>query len=246
MRNSKNQSSSALEYFEQEYASFGANAQRKFPNEELCRFLGRNFFHLPFEERKNIKILEVGCGSGGNLWAIAREGFSGFGVDISPKAIELCQKMLASYNCSAELSVTDMSALPLENEELNAVVDVFSSHCLTKKQGKSFLHEVNRVLRRGGTFFSYFPSKNSDTWKNEIAAEGDGEVFIDSDTLNGLQRSTSPFYGNFHPFRFLSPKQYESMLESSGFSVTRCETLDRSYYDQTEAFQFIVIEAIKL
>lgn len=246
MRENKNPSLSALKYFEQEYASFGANAQRKFPNEELCRFLGRNFFHLPFEERKNIKILEVGCGSGGNLWAIAREGFSGFGVDISPKAIELCQETLASYGCSAELFVTDMINLPIENEALNAVVDVFSSHCLTREQGKSFLLEINRVLRRGGTFFSYFPSKNSDTWKIEIGSEGNNEVFIDPDTLNGLQRPTGPFYGNVHPFRFLNPKQYGSLIENFGFSVSRCETLDRSYYNQTEMFQFIVIEAIKL
>jgi ubiquinone/menaquinone biosynthesis C-methylase UbiE len=153
---------------------------------------------------------------------------------------------LAYYGCSAQLFVTDMSNLPIENEELNAVVDVFSSHCLTKEEGNSFLLEINRVLRKGGTFFSYFPSKNSDTWKNEIRSEGDKGVFIDSDTLNGLHRSTSPFYGNFHPFRFLDPRQYKTLLENFGFLVSRCETLDRSYYDQTEVFQFVVIEATKL
>ena len=107
------------------------------PTKNFAVFLGRNFFHLPFKERKNIKILEVGCGSGGNLWAIAREGFSGFGVDISPKAIELCRETLASYGCSAELFVTDMINLPLENEELNAVVDVFSVPLLNQRAGKT-------------------------------------------------------------------------------------------------------------
>ena len=39
------------------YSKKGIEAQRKYPNEELVRFMGRNFFFKKFEVRKNICIL---------------------------------------------------------------------------------------------------------------------------------------------------------------------------------------------
>ena len=35
-----------LKYYESGYKKQGADNQRKYPNEELCRFMGRHFFHL--------------------------------------------------------------------------------------------------------------------------------------------------------------------------------------------------------
>ena len=43
----------------------------KYPGEDLIRFVARNFYNV--EKRSDIKILEVGCGPGANLWFIARE-----------------------------------------------------------------------------------------------------------------------------------------------------------------------------
>ena len=48
-------------FYEDSYASMGFAAQRRYPNEELCRFMGRNLFSIPQQERSDIKILEVGC-----------------------------------------------------------------------------------------------------------------------------------------------------------------------------------------
>lgn len=235
----------ALTYFENAYSTEGLNAQRRFPNEELCRFMGRNFFQLPIEERSKINILEVGCGSGANLWMIAREGFNATGVDLSPAAIELCAEMLKSYSCSAAMHVCDMTDLTLENETIDAVVDVFSSHCLDQKQGMEFLSEVLRVLKRGGKFFSYFPSTRSDTWQDH---NDNGHIRIsrlDYDTHDGLHRTSGPFYGNLHPFRFLHPLRYTKILEQCGFIVDYCETVTRTYSNRSEIFEFVVIEGTK-
>lgn len=60
----------------------------RYPNEELVKFIGKNFFRIPKEERQNIKILELGCGQGANLWFLAKEGFDVYGIDISPSAIK--------------------------------------------------------------------------------------------------------------------------------------------------------------
>ena len=70
--------------------------------------------------------------------------------------------------------------------------------------------------------FSYFPSKNSDAWQK--AQEEDK---FDDDTLKGIYRKESPFYGNFYPFRFLFPDQYELQLSKANFSVRYKETVSR-------------------
>ncbi|OKP90593.1 hypothetical protein A3842_03205 [Paenibacillus sp. P3E] len=50
-----------------------------YPSEDLIRCITRYFYGTP--NRKEIKILEVGCGIGANLWYVAREDFSDFGID---------------------------------------------------------------------------------------------------------------------------------------------------------------------
>ena len=67
-----------------------------YPPEELIRFIAKKYYHVT--DRKNIKILEVGCGPGGGpSWYIAREGFSYFGIDGSVIAIEKAKKRFIEY-----------------------------------------------------------------------------------------------------------------------------------------------------
>ena len=235
----KNQIISSLEFFHSDYKKSGFDAQRRYPNEEFCRFMGRNFFQIPKIDRKNLKILEVGCGAGSNLFLIARELFNAIGLDISKEAIKLSKEMLAQYNCSAKYLNSSMVKIALDNNEIDGVVDIFSSHCLNSEEGSKFLKEVFRILKVGGKFFSYFPSKNSDTWHLEK------DNTLDNNTLNGLYRKNGPFYGNFHPFRFLYPEEYVLLIEKSGLNVNYCETLSKTYSGTKEKFEFVIIEAEK-
>jgi SAM-dependent methyltransferase len=234
----KTDSETVRDFYNASYEKLGFSAQRKYPNEELCRFMGRNFFHMPHEKRKDIKILETGCGSGANLWMIAREGFSAYRIDISQESILLCKKMLESYHVSAELQVQDMAEIYFPGESFDAVVDVFSSYCLTKAQVSGYLKSVAKILKPGGIFFSYFPSKKSDCYQFPEKA-----CFIDSDTLNSILRKDAPFHGQLYPFRFLHPREYENMLLEFGFEVQYLETVSRTYSHRQEIFEFITIEA---
>ena len=144
------------DFYDTSYEKLGFNAQRRYPNEELCRFMGRNFFPVPLEKRKEIKILEMGCGSGANLWMIAKEGFDAYGIDISQSGLSLCQTMLDNYGVSAKIQTADMAVAPFSDGYFDAVVDIFSSYCLTKQQFNDYLKNVNRILKHDGIFFSYF------------------------------------------------------------------------------------------
>lgn len=229
------------DYYERLYAEQGFGAQRRYPNEELCRFMGRNFFAIPNAKRAGVRILEVGCGSGANLWMIAREGFDTHGVDLSEESIALARQMLAQYGCKATLRVANMLELDDAPGGYDAVVDVFSSYCLNATEGHRFLQTVHEILKPGGLFFSYFPSKSSDAYTNHKPA-----TLVDEDTLSGIYRQDSPFSGNHYPFRFLHPNEYEQMLVQSGFEVKYSETVSRTYGSGKEVFSFITIEARKL
>lgn len=237
---------SARRYFDSEYSERGFEAQRRYPNEELCRFMGRNYFGLTADQRAKTNVLEAGCGAGANLWMIAREGFNAIGIDLSAPAIRLCNKMLQTYETTAELHVASMTDMPFPNNSIDAVVDIFSSHCLDQAQGEKFLLESHRVLKHHGRFFSYFPSARSDTFTDQNHPDTGFENRIDDDTLNGLYRPSGPFVGNTHPFRFLHPRRYKQLLENAGFNVKQCETLTRSYKNGSEIFEFVVIEAERL
>jgi len=227
-------------FYEGAYKELGFGAQRKYPNEEFSRFMGRNFFSIPKDQRQNVKILETGCGSGANLWMIAKEGFQAYGIDLSPEGIELARSMLGHYKVSANLSAQDMTILDFPDHYFDAVVDVFSSYCLTKEQGKIYLNRVAQVLKPGGLFFSYFPSKGSDAYQFPENA-----TLIDSDTLNSILRKDAAFTGQTYPFRFMHPREYEKALVNFGFEVPYLETISRTYNKGKEYFEFVVIEGRK-
>lgn len=84
-----NQIQETEKWYERSYQSLGLEAQRRYPNEQMLRFLGRNLFKVPFESRKEMRVLEVGCGSCSNLWVVAKEGFDAHGIDLSPESIAL-------------------------------------------------------------------------------------------------------------------------------------------------------------
>ena len=227
-------------WYEKSYGEHGFKAQRLYPNEELLRFLGRNYFRIPFPDRKTIKILEVGCGSCSNLWMVAKEGFDAYGIDLSENAIELGKLMLEKWQVNAALFTEDMTSMSFKNSFFDVVADVFSSNCLDTDNFKKYCKEVCRVLKTGGRFFLYTPSKKSEAFTNYHPAEK-----IDSNTLNGIYRNDSPFYGNFYPFRFESIQNLKKILKENGLECTSYETISRSYNNGKEIFQHISLEGVK-
>ncbi len=73
----------------------------KYPPEELIRFIARTFYAVP--DRKAIRILDLGCGSGAATWYVAREGFSAFGIDGSPSAIRTISSVKPMSTCPVRI-----------------------------------------------------------------------------------------------------------------------------------------------
>ena len=126
----------------------------KYPPEDLIRFIARNFYNV--ENRKEIKILEVGCGPGANLWFLAREGFKIFGIDGSQAAITYAENRLNTEcpNWRGELTVGDFSILPYPDNYFDAVVDIEAVYCNPYATSKQIYSEMARVVRGSGKLFS--------------------------------------------------------------------------------------------
>lgn len=227
-------------FYDKTYGEEGLNAQRRWPNEEFCRFMGRRFFGKPDSERKLTKILEVGCGTGANLRLLAEEGFDAYGIELSHEAVDLVPHLLGKRNhCSVICG--NMMELPWDGNYFHAIVDVFSSYCLDELEFTVFVEEIYRTLIKGGRYFSYTPSKGSEAFYNSSPSKR-----IDQSTLDGIRRVTAPYYGNFYPFRFMNIEDVESFFPKEKFEIHYIEKVSRTYGMCKERFEFIVFEAVKL
>jgi len=229
------------EFYDRAYRTRGHAAQRRYPNEELLRFIGSNFFSLQREQRAKVRVLEVGCGSGANLWMIAREGFDAYGLDFSREALVLARKTLAEWGANATLTEGSMTKLPYKSDEFDVIVDIFSSCCLNEADFAKFVSEASRVLRARGCLFSYTPSKESDIFTGSSACER-----LDASTLDGIRRETAPYYGSFYPFQFSSPEDVGDEVARAGLRIASLERIGRTYRNCAEYFEFLSYVAEKI
>ena len=101
------------------------------------------------------KILDIGCGAGGELRNLIRYGAKPenlCGIDLLPDRIEIAKKI----NPNIDFRCEDASCLPFENESFNIVLQftVFTS-ILDTKMKQSIAREMLRVLKPDGIILWY-------------------------------------------------------------------------------------------
>lgn len=127
----------------------------RYPAEEVIRFIARNFFRAA--DRRAVRLLEVGCGPGANVWFMAREGFSVSAIDGSPAAIEQLAARLTAEGIAfdpAEFRTGNFATLPWPDETFDAVVDVEALSANRLDVVHEALGEIRRVMKPGAVLFS--------------------------------------------------------------------------------------------
>src|SRR5262249_38532519 len=128
----------------------------RYPQEEVVRFVARNFYRVP--DRAAVKMLEIGCGPGsGASWFVAREGYDLTGIDASPTAIDKARERFSGEGLPGEFVVGPVDDLPFPTDSFDAVIDVVCLACNPERETRTILGEVHRVLKPGGLHFSLTP-----------------------------------------------------------------------------------------
>jgi ubiquinone/menaquinone biosynthesis C-methylase UbiE len=103
---------------------------------------------------KDMRVLEIGCGSGVGTDLIFRQFGAAevYAVDLDPDMVQLARKRLSGYTSKQlTLEVGDATAINAENESFDAVFNFAIIHHVPDWQAA--ISEIRRVLKPGGRFF---------------------------------------------------------------------------------------------
>jgi SAM-dependent methyltransferase len=133
----------------------------RYPQEDFIRFVALNYFSA--SDRKQVRIVDAGCGTGAGVWFLAREGFDAHGIDGSETGIQKCEKRLKEENLNAHLLVGDCTALtdyyPTQHFDAVALVGVIA--CNERRSVDMILNQAFAVLKPGGRIFATAIAKGS-------------------------------------------------------------------------------------
>lgn len=157
---------------------------------------GKVFTRRLVPDRPQLRVLDVGCGTGMNAQHLTAKGHTVVGIDLSPVAIEkFKQKGFEGIVCDLEKESAPFPDgsfdLVFASEVIEHVVDT-----------ASFLAELGRVLHSGGTLVLSTP--NSAFWPYRIL---------------GILGRTATEYQHPGHVRFFTRRYLARALESAGFAI---------------------------
>ena len=140
-------------------------------NEEYAKLKeNNNLFGNAFELNKDLEkyiniipkadVLDLGIGEGKNSLQLAKEGFNVTGVDITPKALEICKDNATKYNVSLNLYNQDIRNFNIEKDKYSLIMSSNVLYSMHKKDAKRIIENMKNNLLGGGLIFVQFYSKD--------------------------------------------------------------------------------------
>ena len=129
-------------------------------------------------KKNNVQTsLDLGCGTGRHLIFFANNNFDIYGLDGSPRGIEIAEEWLSEEGIRVETECCKIEqSFPYEDDFFDAIISIQVIHHNLKENILKTVREIERVLRNGGYIFITFPylKKNSqnDNWNLKKVEEG--------------------------------------------------------------------------
>ncbi len=125
----------------------------RYPTEDIVRFVAVRF---PERRTRHPRVVDLGCGTGGNLWFLAREGCEGIGIDGSATALAKARARLAEDGLAAQLEQLDLNGLSaaLAPASVDGVVAMGSLQCNRLAEARAIAAQARDLLRPGGWFLA--------------------------------------------------------------------------------------------
>ena len=204
----------------------------KYPSEEVVRFIARNYYS---KVRKNIRVLDFGCGAGAVSWYLAKEGFDTYGFDGSETAVNKAKARMKQENVCANLIKADAGNLLYNENFFDSVIDSAVICANTVENILHILKEINRVLKIGGKIFS------TGLFNDDTTGIGTGEK-IGNNTYRHLTKGVLADRGTVH---FFSLEEIKMMWTEAGFKNIKIDKFTRTDHGGELVIGFYIVEAEK-
>jgi ubiquinone/menaquinone biosynthesis C-methylase UbiE len=203
----------------------------KYPWDKIVSFV---FRHYPRKKPKHeTKVLELGFGSGCNLWFCAREGFDCYGVEFSSIAVEYAKNWFLKENLKAKLCQVDFYPLHYGSDFFDLIIDRCSLTCVSLEKCLLSLKEIFRTLKPGAYFcFNPYSTKHTS--------------YIEGEHLeSGLTRISTGTLLNVGDLKFYNEEEIENLVQSVGFKICQMRHIDDRFFNTNEgnhAEYFLVLQ----
>ncbi len=180
--------------------------------EDYCKRIFDELAHKPLDRQllqrlantvKSGPICDLGCGPGHVARFLKSCGADVFGIDLSPRMIELARRLTPEI----QFFEGNMLSLEVADDSCGAIAAFYSIIHLTPEELPKVFLEFKRVLRPRGTLLLAFHV---------------GKENVHEDELWGYKVSLD--------LRFLESREIEQQLHATGFRVQ--ETIERETYGE--------------
>jgi len=181
---------------------------------------------------KSGSLLDIGCGVGDFLLALATKGFTGIGVDYNKVSIELAQQKALKNNLPIEFTCIDASNIAETNSFDFIVMNDVTEH-VSDKELITIFNKVKKLLKPNGKFLIHTPNGLG------LCHETDSSILqkIYKSYLKyfkgyrGFERGNDQiFYDQVH-INIKAFKELNQILDSCGFKAKVNYEIDPVFYN---------------
>ena len=201
----------------------------KYPSEPVIRFIARNYYG---KIRRDVKILDFGCGGGNHTWYLAKEGFDTYAFDGSPSAVRRTKQRLDAENLSADLRIKDALELNYQRDFFDCVIDNAAVYANRYDDIVGMYQEIFQLLKPGGKLFSV-------SFTVGTTGYGTGKM-MEKNTYADIEDGSLAGRGIAH---FFEEEELRFILERTGFENIVIDTL--RYTDRGNVIEQFLAQADK-
>jgi ubiquinone/menaquinone biosynthesis C-methylase UbiE len=178
---------------------------------------------LGYDETAGLRVLDVGCGQGIDVYRYALAGAQATGVDLTPRHVELARLHLEAMGLEAEIVQGDAESLPFADGSFERVSSNGVLHHTPDMPAA--LREIRRVLVSGGEARVIVYNRSSfHYWLTQVLYEGvlRGGLIQERSMAGVLSRGVEYSSIGARPLvNVYSPKQVRAMMNAAGFVGVR-------------------------
>ncbi len=166
------------------------------------------------------RVLEMGCGNGKTLSALARMDIDIVAIDFSKVAVRSCEGIAGTH---PDLVIADASSLPFADESFNAIIAVHVLGHMDMEGRKNAVKEIIRSLRVGGKLFLRDFSVND--MRAGIGREIEERTFVKGNGISCHFFDLSEIRSMFYELNVVSVHEETTKKRMLGKDYTRAEMI---------------------